>query len=781
MLRTPKGGKKKTPKKKTPANSAKKSDAQKSETKDAKEEKVVPVTPISEQLQEQRRKEEARKMEEQLKVLMRQRDAVAEKLERVKAAIRTTPEQPNQHLKNLHFLKLQLKTVEACYGEYNAFQNQVYGLVLTPEQEKQHRACYLKFEALHNNLTIQLNELIERLSKPSVALVPAGPATAVAPQYLPPLSVPLPKFDGTYENWFSFKCMFKSVMDRYQGEAPSMKLYHLRNSLVGKAEGVIDQDIINNNDYDAAWALLVETYEDKRVIINKHIDALFSLPKVTRDNFLEFRKLIEICAKNTEALKNLQLPVSGLGEQMLLNLIAARMDKDTRKSWESLRRAGELPSYAATMAFLKEKCRVLELVEQCSEPVEKVKPQRSVKQTKTLVIASDEKCTMCDQQHDLQKCEQFKAKSVNEKYNHLRKCGSCFNCLKKGHRTAACTSTRTCQQCSKRHHTMLHTDKKPEVAPNTAAADAPKANADSRPQVVPPVVAGTSQTQSLTLCATTEAPTKQTLLSTAVVLVYGGNSVPYLCRALIDSCSQNHFITERCANLLAIKKERTDYQVSGLNGGTTRINHMVRTTMKSRVGNFTAELELLVAPKITGDVPTKTIDVAGWDLPRDVELADPSFNKRGRVDLLLGAGVFWDLMKSGRVKLAANLPSLSETELGWVVGGVMSECTPVIARTFCTVNEDEELNKLLNRFWEIEGVEDLRRPVTSTADECLEQFRSTYNRKPDGRIVVRLPFNERKSDLGDSRDMAIRRFLSLERRLDQQPDLKGEYAKFIHE
>ncbi|XP_038106663.1 uncharacterized protein LOC119766285 [Culex quinquefasciatus] len=29
--------------------------------------------------------------------------------------------------------------------------------------------------------------------------------------------------------------------------------------------------------------------------------------------------------------------------------------------------------------------------------------------------------------------------------------------------------------------------------------------------------------------------------------------------------------------------------------------------------------------------------------------------------------------------------------------------------------------------------------------------------------------------------MAIRRFLNLERRLDQQPDLKREYAKFIHE
>lgn len=209
-------------------------------------------------------------MDEQQKVLMRRRDAVAEKLDRVKAVIQSSTEQLNQNLQNLHFLKLQLKTVEACYGEFNAFLNQNYGLAITPEQEK-----HLKFETLHNRLTIQLNELIERLSKPSVALIPAAPASSVMSQYLSPLSVPLPKFDGTYESWFLFKCMFRSVMDRYQGEALSMKLYHLRNSLFGKAEGVIDQDIINNNDYEAAWTLLVETYEDKRVIIDKHIEALF--------------------------------------------------------------------------------------------------------------------------------------------------------------------------------------------------------------------------------------------------------------------------------------------------------------------------------------------------------------------------------------------------------------------------------------------------------------------------------------------------------------------------
>ncbi|XP_038106284.1 uncharacterized protein LOC119766023 [Culex quinquefasciatus] len=775
LPRTPKSGKKKKKK-----NTPKKKPEVPEEEHESGDDTEKEVTPVKKQLEEQRRKQKIREMEEQLNALVRQREAMESKLKRLQTALKTSVAAPNPNLRNGHFLKQQLSNARDCFSKFGEYQGQIHAMPLNADQRTHHERIELNFETLYDKVCIDLNEYLERLEKPGVAaLVPAAPTNVGVQQVLPPLSVPLPKFDGTFETWYSFKSMFQNIMARYTNEAPSIKLYHLRDALIGRAAGVIDQEMVNNNDYDAAWALLEELYEDRRAIIERHIENIFAMPKITRDNTAELRKVIDVCVKNIEALKKLNLPANGLGEQMVVNLLVSRMDKDMRRAWEANQKAGELPTYEATIVFLKEKRRIADKLEQNSES-EKVKPQRSVTKTKTLVVASEGKCSVCNQDHEVIKGEQFKQKSVNERYIHLRKHGLCFNCLRKGHRTDGCTSTNSCQKCSKRHHTLLHTDgpKKQEPAANTAST----VSAEGRTQSVPPATAGSSQAgQGLTLCTTSEAPRKQTLLSTAVVLVYGAGSVPYLCRALIDSCSQNHFVTERFANLLASKKERADYRVSGLNGGTTRISHLVRAKVKSRVGNFAADLELLVAPKITGDVPVKTIDIDGWNLPPDVELADPNFNQRGRVDMLLGAGIFWDLMKAKRITLAANLPSLRDTELGWVVGGVMSEGTPVIARTFCTMNEDEELNKLLNRFWEIEGVEDLRRPVTSTAEECLEHFRSTYSRKPDGRIVVRLPFNERKSDLGVSREMAIRRFLNLERRLDQQPDLKQEYAKFIHE
>lgn len=181
-------------------------------------------------------------------------------------------------------------------------------------------------------------------------------------------------------------------------------------------------------------------------------------------------------------------------------------------------------------------------------------------------------------------------------------------------------------------------------------------------------------------CAATK---KSTLLSTAVVRVYGVDGVPHLCRTLIDSCSQNHFVTERFANRLAVRKERADCEVSGLNGRSTRISHSVRATIESRVEDFSTKLELLVTPRIIDDTPPDTIDVTDWNLPSTIELADPAFNKTGPVDMLLGAGVFWDLLKAGRIALADGLPSLRETELGWVVGGALPNRRAATERPFC--------------------------------------------------------------------------------------------------
>ncbi|XP_055618639.1 uncharacterized protein LOC129763518 [Toxorhynchites rutilus septentrionalis] len=372
-------------------------------------------------------------MEEQMKVLVHQRGAVKGKLTRVKSALRHSFEEPNPNIMNIHFLQLHQKTVEHCYREYNDFQNKIYELPLSDERRAEQIEKYVEFESLYNDMVIQLSMLMGQATKTAVTTeAPLLASTSAdvyqkpiqqfvvpAQPYLPPLQVPLPTFDGSYEKWYSFKSMFTTVMDRYQQEDPALKLYHLRNCLVGQAAGIIDQDLVNNNDYEAAWMVLKQRFEDKRIIIDKHVEKLFNLPRVGQENATNMRKMIDTCTKNVEALRNLDLPIAGLGEQMLVNLITEKMDKKLRVAWEARQKKDVLPTYVATLEFLQEQCRIYEKID--TKPMtESVKP-KAVAKSHTLVSTSElkneHKCQVCKAHHELWKCETFRNKSVSEKYD----------------------------------------------------------------------------------------------------------------------------------------------------------------------------------------------------------------------------------------------------------------------------------------------------------------------------------------------------------------------------
>lgn len=206
-------------------------------------------------------------MEEQLKTLSHQRGAVKGKLTRVRSAIEHSEDDPNPNIMNLHFLRLHQKTVEQSYREYNEFQNMIHALPLSEERRAEQEAKYVEFETMYANLAIRLSMLIEaatnQMEKKEVVV--AATSSSMTPgstlSYLPPLQAPLPTFDGSYERWFSFKSMFTTIMNRYTHEDPAIKLYHLRNSLVGPVAGIIDQDIVNNNDYNAAWQFLTDRFD----------------------------------------------------------------------------------------------------------------------------------------------------------------------------------------------------------------------------------------------------------------------------------------------------------------------------------------------------------------------------------------------------------------------------------------------------------------------------------------------------------------------------------------
>jgi len=89
-----------------------------------------------------------------------------------------------------------------------------------------------------------------------------------------------------------------------------------------------------------------------------------------------------------------------------------------------------------------------------------------------------------------------------------------------------------------------------------------------------------------------------------------------------------------------------------------------------------------------------------------MKLADEQFDQLGSIDLLIGAYLFYDMLRSGRRTRRGIYPVLQETVLGWTLSGRTPATTTQHdpQHTFL-LREDSRLEHNLNRFWEVEPVE----------------------------------------------------------------------------
>jgi hypothetical protein len=161
----------------------------------------------------------------------------------------------------------------------------------------------------------------------------------------------------------------------------------------------------------------------------------------------------------------------------------------------------------------------------------------------------------------------------------------------------------------------------------------------------------------------------QIALMTAVVYVYDQEHKPLSARVLLDSGSEANFMTVDLANKLGIPQRKVKQSISGIQGSTTESLGKVATFVKSKHMDYGRNVEFFVLPKITKNVPNKTYSTEKWNIPSNIPLADPNFNSPGKIDLLMGAELFMELLLTGKFKLKGNLPWMQETYFGWVISG----------------------------------------------------------------------------------------------------------------
>jgi len=241
-----------------------------------------------------------------------------------------------------------------------------------------------------------------------------------------------------------------------------------------------------------------------------------------------------------------------------------------------------------------------------------------------------------------------------------------------------------------------------------------------------------------TYCSLKGKPRNHILLATAVVEVQNRSGQYVPCRALLDNASQSYFITERCVQRLRLSRTQTHASIQGINNVNTATHHSVSIHLKSRHTDWHNTIQCAILSNITGTTPCTKLDTRSWKIPKDIKLEDEQFDQPGSIDLLLGADLFYEMLRSGRRTRPANYPVLQETVLGWTLSGrTLAPATQTDPQHTFLVRQDNSLEHNLSRFWEVEAVE---QPTMTAEKQACEQHFSTHTpQQQDGRFVVKLP------------------------------------------
>ena len=101
----------------------------------------------------------------------------------------------------------------------------------------------------------------------------------------------IPTCSGSYDTWMGFHDSFKSRVDENSSISDIEKLYHSKGSLKGNAAEVLASIELLAGNYNVAWSLLKNHYDNRRVIRKSHVNALLNLLNTLRE--LPARSLLD--------------------------------------------------------------------------------------------------------------------------------------------------------------------------------------------------------------------------------------------------------------------------------------------------------------------------------------------------------------------------------------------------------------------------------------------------------------------------------------------------------
>jgi len=588
--------------------------------------------------------------------------------------------------------------------------------------------------------------------------------------------IDIPKFNGSPSDWLSFKDLFSSLILANPTLSSVEKLQYLKTSLIGSASHLLKNTSLTADNFQKAWEALISFYENRRLLVNSALHSLMSLKRMTKESAAEMEHLYISVMQIYRTLETLKRPVN-TWDDIFVFITVQRLDSESVKAWEHhLGPSKEPPTWSKFNEFLISRLLSLQAFEKSrtGKPsstipiIAKSHFQGKIKDNNSTKTNS---CSLCS----LNYIAQYISKSVQQRIAIINKHKLCYNCLG-SHRASSCRITKGCQKCAHKHHTTIH-QKNNSKNNNPSSATSTSENPSS-------VESKPAETHVLHSAINQNPICSCVLLATAQVLVTTANGEKTKTRALIDQGSEISLVSERIVQLLHLNRSRSSISLIGVGGKrANQTKGSTSFTIRSYFdSNFGITISAHILSKLTSSIPSFNVKNNNWPHLKGLTFADPNFSSPGPVDIILGADVYSQIIEDGIIKGDSHSPIAQRTKFGWIISGPVNSNFTITSSQEYHISVDKNLYDLLQRFWKLEEVSSSSTASLSTDEqECEQHYRLTHSRDQEGRYIVRLPFKQSATQLGDSRSKALRMLSHQSKRFANDPKYAHAYSEFLNE
>ena len=471
--------------------------------------------------------------------------------------------------------------------------------------------------------------------------------------------ITLPTFSGHFGEWIPFKESFVSLVKDNKTLDNLSQLHFLKSSVNGEARDLICKIQLTSANFEVAWELLSQRYDNKRAIVSAYVNTIFALQPIKKESASTIANIRNTVHYYLSALKNLGRPTE-FYDDLLINRIVLLLDPKTQRDWV-LRIAvlTEIPQYSEPDGFLLERIRVLESIE--TTTVTSSASQRSgstggkdnpkFQSVKAHVVTAS-KCPLCKSSHSIYRCPEFQGKNSVQKYETVKSLKVCVDCLQLQHKSIDYPSKFSCFNCKKKHHTSLHMARAP-IKEKESESDASHSTLGIQVSNTVPV-----QTHFSKIDAKKSA---SVVLATARVLILSPTGRAAQVRALLD---QGLYISLR---FLILSVRRCIPGLGGVCAGIASSSTEIRISpwVDAKTSLVTNSL---VVPRITDYVPYSNITLSKLPHLQGLQLVDDLTNS-DPIHLLIGADLYGSVFLDGLKKGFTGDPVAQNTIFGWVVSG----------------------------------------------------------------------------------------------------------------